>query len=41
VYIFIEMELLIPENGMRINNMDMDLKNGLMGLLMKVIILWV
>lgn len=29
-YIYIRMDPLIQENGMMINNMDMDRKNGLM-----------
>jgi hypothetical protein len=35
-----EMEHRIQGNGMKINNMDLELKNGLMELVLKAIILW-
>ena len=39
--ILIQMEVHMRENGIKINNMAMELKNGLMELLMKVNILMV
>jgi hypothetical protein len=41
VFIFTEMELVILENGLRINNMEQDLRNGLTILLIREAILWV
>ena len=35
VLIFITMELNMKENGSKITNMDMEFKNGLMGVVMK------
>lgn len=40
-FIYIEMVHHIMENGMKINNMDLDVKDGLMEHHMKEIILWV
>lgn len=40
VFIYIEMELLIQENGLKINSMDLELKNGSLNYFIYLIIIY-